>query len=227
MKIELLIPTRGRPDNVWRLLRSVCATRAKPELVTAHLWIDDDDEATLSIEPELSKAGVHVHVGPRGTLTDAYNKLAEKSSGSILFSGADDIVFRTPGWDEQVRAQFAEDPFCLVYGDDCLQHEKLCTHPFVSRRAVEALGYFYPDTGGVNVTDVWLFLIYRELRRLRYLPNVVIEHLHFLRGLAEYDETYKQQYEGNFPKVMATLARFRPKLVADIQKLRQAIGRSY
>ena len=227
MKIDLLIPTRGRPDNVWRVLRSICATRAKPELISAHLWVDDDDKATLAIEPELTRAGVHVHSGARATLSDAYNALAEKSSGEILFSGADDIVFRTPGWDEQVREQFAADSFCLVYGDDCLQHENLCTHPFVSRKAVDALGYFYPETDGVNVTDVWLLFMYRELRRLRYLPDVVIEHMHFLRGLAEYDETYKAQYEGNFPKVMEALARFKPKLRADTQKLRQAIGRSY
>ncbi len=224
MNLGLLIPTRGRPENVLRLLKSVRDTASVPKQITTYLWIDDDDSSADGHMAYFAAQGAKIHRGPRMQLSHVYNRLTELSDDPILFSGADDIVFRTQAWDDRIRAQFAEDPHCLVYGDDGLQHENLCTHPFVSRDSVTMLGYFYPDTGDVSLTDVWLMLMYQHLGRLRYLPDVFIEHMHFLNGKAQYDETYASQYETNFPKVQQALLAHMDRLKSDTQGLREAIA---
>lgn len=202
------------------MIHSAFQTAGRVDALEAILYVDDDD-------PVLSKYGLGVSctmtTGPRRVLADTYNRLATMTDAPILFSGADDLIFRTPYWDEQVRARFAADPFCLVYGDDLFQGAQLCTHPFISHAAVDALGYFYPATGDVSLTDVWLMLMYRALGRLRYVPDVVIEHMHFLNGKAEYDETYAGQYEGNFPRVKEALTLRLPQLEADTRRLHAAI----
>lgn len=223
--IDLYVPTRGRPRNIRRLLNSIRNTAQRPERLTVYFYVDNDDPATILAARELKSESVRFLCAPQKPLVGMYNTLRECSSSDILWSGGDDIVFRTPGWDVIIDEEFAAVPdgILLVYGDDCLGHEKLATHPFVSRRATDILGYFYPECDGISLTDIWLHPVYMLLGRLHYRPDLVTDHLHWLRHLAEYDDTYAAQHEQNFPQVRAAMLRHSAKLYEDIRKLADAM----
>jgi len=236
MTFDLFVPTRCRPRNVHRLLESVEDTATHLDRVTAYFYVDDDDEVMPSYMDGIREGhpGIEMHfaVGPRIVLSQTYTGMAAASHGDILWSGGDDIVFRTAGWDEAIAAEFAgvPDGILLVYGNDRLQEHRLATHPFISRKGMDVVGYFYPATGPIAVTDVWLHQAYKTIGRLRYRPDIITEHLHWLRRdaegepLAEYDAVYANQYQNNLPEVMATLQSHQDLLVRGIGALAKAIG---
>ncbi len=225
--IALLVPTRGRPENAVRMLRSARDMSNAPDRLSAWLYIDEDDERSRKAVAKIKGAvqfPVHVACGPRAPLWRLYNVLADaaaKDGATWLWSGGDDIVFASGGWDDTVRQAGGalRDGICCLYGDDGFQHERLCTHPFLSARAHNVLGRYYPPTGEVSLTDIWLHVAFSTIRRLVYLPQVLTDHRHFLRNLAPYDETYAGQFEGNYPRVWAAMRQHADLLGSDIKKL--------
>lgn len=235
-RLDLFVPTRARPLNVDRLLASIEETAARPERVRCFFRVDSDDtatqEASESLRARHPKVRVQFIVGERVPLAWMYTQMAKMTDGDILWSGGDDIVFRTPGWDDEIVSEFNQVPdrILLVYGNDCLQEHRLATHPFISRKSFDVLGYFFPNTGQISVTDLWLHEAYRAIGRLKYRPDIVTEHMHWLRRdkegnhLAEYDLTYAGQYEKNMPEVMATLQSHQDYLFQGMNALARAIG---
>jgi hypothetical protein len=232
MTFDLLVPTRGRPANMRRLAESIAATAIHPERVALWFYIDSDDFESIAVLPEMRTDFPAIRIehvqSLRLPLVDCYNILSGYAGDGILWSGGDDIVFRTQSWDVLVEAEFVTRPdkLVLVYGDDGLQPEQPATHPFVSRESVNTLGYFYPEVPeGVNLTDVWLHSLYASVGRLVYRPDISTDHLHWLRGLAQRDATYDGEYTNNFPRVMEAMRRNTPKLARDGHKLKAAILR--
>jgi len=236
MNFDLFIPTRQRPLNVDRLLGSVEDTAADPSRVRCYFRVDTDDAQTqgaiASLRSRHPSLTVKFIVGERLPLAWYYTGMANMTDGDILWSGGDDIVFRTPNWDTMIEEEFAKVPdrILLVYGNDCLQQHRLATHPFISRESFKALGYFFPNTGQISVTDLWLHHAYQVIGRLKYRPDIVTEHVHWLRmdgegkRLADYDMTYAGQYEKNLPEVLATLQAHQDLLVRGINTLLAATG---
>lgn len=229
MTIDLFVPTRARPSNLARLLDSIIDTARDLANIAVYLYVDEDDLATQEAIPGLRRShqGLFLRAvcAARIPLAQTYNVLWQLTTGEIIWSGADDIVFESAGWDDVVRGEFAivPDRAVLVYGDDGLQHENLCTHPFFSRVAVNAIGHVYPNTGDVSLTDIWVHFIYRYVNRLRYREDVKTDHWHFLRGKAQYDATYAMQFERNFPRVEAALRIHERQLQRDVLALQAYI----
>jgi hypothetical protein len=68
----------------------------------------------------------------------------------------------------------------------------------LSRRTCEVLVEPYPQAYRGAFIDVHLFDIFKRLHhagfdRIRYLDDVVFEHLHYRTGKAAYDETYQRR----------------------------------
>ncbi|MBE3088611.1 MAG: hypothetical protein IMZ71_05815, partial [Chloroflexi bacterium] len=111
-RFDLLIPTRARPLNLHRMLASIEDTADDPGRITVFFYVDDDDEVTQHHIPGLRehhpKLQLHFAVGPRIVLSKMYTGMAgdSRSTGDILWSGGDDIVFRTKGWDTLIAAEF-------------------------------------------------------------------------------------------------------------------------
>ena len=100
--IALLVPSRKRAANVKRLVDSINSTIELKEHVTVYFYIDDDDFDTLRVVKSLKKrsdCNINYLVGPRIIMSEMVNKLYPMTTEFILFFGADDIVFRTEGWD--------------------------------------------------------------------------------------------------------------------------------
>jgi hypothetical protein len=108
----------------------------------------------------------------------------------VLGSIGDDHTPRTPGWDEIVGATLNEMGTGMCFGDDLLQGSDLPTACFMTSDIVRALGFMCPPTLVHMYVDTFWLELGNALGRLRYLPNVVIEHLHFTKGKSSKDAVY-------------------------------------
>src|SRR3989304_4405564 len=91
-KISILLPTRGRPAGMRRLLESAQATASGPLEVV--YYIDDDDRASIAEAAEQkSSADVVALIGPRIVLSDCWNRCAAVARAEILMQCNDDIIF--------------------------------------------------------------------------------------------------------------------------------------
>ena len=188
--ISILVPTRNRPKNVKRLISSALKTADYPSRVEFVFYVDEDDS---SFDINFRNTKIIVVRGPRIWISLAFNILYTNSNGEIIMYGADDIVFRTKGWDSFVRNSFnnIEDKICLVYANDGVQQsQEIARHGFIHRRWFNVTGTAFPALRGMPI-DLWCTEIARLLNRVVFLDKVVIEHIHFRQGKkAKLDQTY-------------------------------------
>ena len=151
--------------------------------------------------------------------------------GDVLILANDDMVIRTPGWDDRIRAMNAEfeDHIYLGYANDLFKKSRFCTFPIMSRRTCELLADPYPAEYRRAFIDVHLFDIFKRLQhagfdRIRYYDDLVFEHLHYRTGKAPYDETYGYARNGRFADdptfiaLTATRSKAADRLISAIRR---------
>lgn len=199
--ISLLCPTRGRPDRICVMIESVIKTTEKLENVEILFYIDSDDDKKddyiVSINNLLNKYNnpfkrVLPHIGEPMSVSKSWNIIAEKCEGDILVMANDDEVWITKGWDRRLNEEadkFPDDIYCIYFDDGV---NKGCSFPMVSRKWYETLGYFTPGIFKFLANDTWIQHIAQYIERLHYVPDVLVEHRHYLYNKSEMDETYKR-----------------------------------
>lgn len=221
VSLAVLIPSRGRPWAVDALLDAWRATGATATLV---IGLDDDDSTSPSY-PWLDTGAAPwpvYHVGKRLGLCSTTNELARAYAGThdVLGSFGDDHRPRTRFWDRIVCDALAEMGTGIVYGDDLFRGEDLPTAVFMTADIVRTLGYMAPpELAHMYIDDTW-----REWGRaagiLRYLPEVVIEHLHPDAGKAEMDATYAEGGASFVDDTEAFRRYMQTRFHEDVAKLR-------
>jgi hypothetical protein len=147
MSIDVLIPSRGRPEKLKQSIQSLFATCAWPSMVKIHVAADDDDPATA----EVCGAWAHVRclVMPRegyDRLHVYYQRLAVFCEGDWLLVWNDDARMLTSQWD----AILGELPPGVLVADLMTPLSPLCCFPAVRAGAVAALGMFSTDNPHVD-----------------------------------------------------------------------------
>jgi hypothetical protein len=224
--LVVVVPSRGRPGNVERLVQAWHDTsQASTELVVA---VDEDDPRLKDYQeirmPFLGRLRVGRRLRLGGTLNEVAAEYADRAF-AIGFMG-DDHVPRTVGWDATVTAALEELGTGIVYGDDLIQGAALPTAAFMTSDIISALGYMVP--GGLvhlEIDTAWL-LLGRAIDRIRYLPEVVIEHCHPIAHTAEWDDGYAEandpaQYEADGRRLEEWM---RDGLDGDVAKLKGLIA---
>ena len=220
MSLTVIVPTRGRPGSVQPMVESFAATTAV--LDTRLLFVVDVDDPELDayrravvqvdapmiggvILATATIGGIMLATATGGTMVKALNEIAVPLARSFAppealgFMG-DDHRPRTPGWDASYLSALRELGSGLVYGDDLIQHDFVPTQCAMSSDIVAALGWMaHPTLRHMYVDTLWRDMAKRA-GRLRYLPDVVVEHLHPIRGTAPDDEGYRRV---NAPEVYA------------------------
>ena len=189
MKISFLCPTRKRPANVLRLVKSLEDTSAEmPEVV---FYVDEDDETFPQV---FTSPNIKVVRGPRILMSEMWNKCLEASTGELLMMGGDDLVFQTKDWDTMVRRAFAAFPDRLVFvhGDDGHWGDKFGTHGIVHRNWVSAVGYLCPPHYASDYNDTHINEVANMIDRRLYIPFVT-EHMHPIWNKAQWDTTHKER----------------------------------
>lgn len=185
--ISLCVPSRGRPERFKQMVRSATST-AQGEIEFC-VWRDEDD---ATVYPK----GPHIVYGTgerpylKGSLCTSglWSKAWGLASGEIAMLAADDIIFRTQGWDTRVTQAFeaVPDRIVMVYGDDGSRVRKAPVNPFLHRRWIDAAGFTPSDFQGW-FADEWIWQMAAELGRVVFLDDVLIQHLQ--RGGT--DQTYR------------------------------------
>jgi len=216
--MTILVPSRGRPENIIRLMDAWSATTTQD---TRLLVLVDDDDSKL--DDYLSIPNIDIRVGPRIRIGGTLNVVAPEmalTSRNIGFMG-DDHLPRTKGWDETFINELDRIKVGVVYGNDLAHGAGLATSVTMTSNIVNTLGYIcVPGSIHLFLDNFWM-----ELGRgtnITYFDNVIIEHIHpnFQKALS--DNTYT---EANSPEVWGadeiTFNNYvATQLQDDLQKLR-------
>jgi hypothetical protein len=201
-KILLIMPTRGRPWSALEAIASVMKTADNPEDVAICVCCDRDDPGVinLSVGGLPSSFPIHCyHSHKRTRFVEAVNNIVKANITSNVMDYpwcrvgwlADDIRFRTKGWDTILRTHSE----LVVYGYDGYQNAMMPTHPFVLPALPKALGFFLPAELAHSCPDLFIQEIGKACGSIVYNSAIVTEHLHPDAGKAEWDQTYKDSRE--------------------------------
>lgn len=186
-----VVPTRNRVENALELLDVFYKTTT------------DDDSGLLFVvgteDPRFEeyKEAIprwHLETFPSRGLVKALNHAVScgfaKEYEAIGFMG-DDHRPRTTGWDSAYLGALREMGAGYVYGNDLLMGERIPTQVAISYPIIESLGFFGPP----GFTHLCVDLTWKDmgeyLDRIRYLPNVIIEHMHPANKKSRNDDGYR------------------------------------
>lgn len=231
--LVVFVPSRGRPREAAEVvdaLRETCT--ADTRLVFA---VDGDDPARddyVNVAVLKTPGSAAINTQPSGTMVSALNKAALDITNTypdtfaVAFMG-DDHRPRTKGWDQAYLDALREMGTGIVYGNDLYQGEKLPTQVAMTSDIIRTLGYMAPpDLKHMYVDNAWLELG-RAIGAIRYLPEVVVEHLHPVAGKGEWDEGYERV---NAPEMYrrdrVVLEKWlRESLPVEAERIRQLMSR--
>lgn len=230
MSLLVAVPSRGRPQNVHRLIsamRDTCTGNT-----TLLLGLDEDDPQLpayrllpgVSIRDNPVRIEVVVRAGLR-QVVGWLNELTVKRAAEYQFTGhiGDDNVPSTPGWDTEIMKALDETPF--AFGNDLNPGRppgSLCCHVFCRSEVIGALGYLGPPSLRYSyVDDVWMR--WGQACGITYLHNVRLEHRHYSTGAAEMDENYQRSADFFQQDQAAYLRYCADGLARDVAKIRAVL----
>lgn len=184
----IILPTKGRPENLRRFIRLYKETSAT---LPIHVIFDSEDSYRYN-DVETPNHWKRVSA-PAGTTLGGIFELIFKKYPNELYYGmvADDVAPETSGWDV-IMAELCQ-PDKIVWGCDELQNEKLPVHPFIGGDLVRKLGWWAcPGLKHWYVDNVWKSIA-DALGCGLYLPQVKMIHRHYVNGRAPLDRTYRGQ----------------------------------
>lgn len=183
-KILIVLPSRGRP---WKLLESIASIQSTSSSCDILVCTDSDDLTS----PLIRHPRVMHWSGPRKSFVQWVN-LGVKAFVHdywVFAWGADDVLFKTEGWDDIVMTKMSRKDD-IIYGSDGVQNEKLPTHPFVGCAYPRSLGYFIYPALKHYYADNWFHHLGKSRNRITYVPEIKTTHRHHCNGSSKVDQTY-------------------------------------
>jgi hypothetical protein len=209
------------------MVDSVRETANNPIEIVARF--DEDDEASAEAAKPFADI---ILIGPRlRQITRYWNICFDYCKGDIVCQNNDDTVWVSKGWDVMVEDAFAAvpDKIMLAHGSDVFGHgSNFGPHAFVSRKWVEALGYFIPPYFSSDFGDAWICEIANMLGRRRFL-NFNIEHRHFSHGMMELDENTAdrlQRHREDDPETLYYSPAMQAERQRDAEKLAKLMDKN-
>ena len=229
--ISLLVPTRKRPSNMVELHQSIKDTADRPNCVEIVFYIDEDDTESEDKFWELratpGSLRMDAVIDKRILMAQTWNECYKIAIGPLYHHCADDIRFRTKGWDSRILEEFdkVSDKILFVYGMDGIQNERIGTHGFLHKNWMDTVGYFLPPYFSSDYCDLWLTTVAKKIGRARYRKDLYIEHMHPCVGKSEIDETHRERMaRGTRDNTAGVWKRSGHLVNADVNKLQQFIN---
>ena len=190
-KLIIIVPTRGRPHLMERLIESWKKTTLGLSRILRVL--DEDDQLNYNTLGG-NDVDIAVCFRPRRNLVEKLNDFVldyvEDGYLAIGFIG-DDCVFMTPGWELPI-IEWLEKNVGICYGNDLLQGENLPNNVFIHVNIISTLGFMAPpELKHYYIDNYWKDLGLR-LGKLHYFPEIVIEHRHWSNNKEVKDATYSE-----------------------------------
>lgn len=187
--LVVIIPTRGRPESIKQVIKSFEETETKADL----LIVVDDDDPKLGHYLEIECNSLVLPREGKGMAKPLNNAawINRNNYRHFAFIG-DDHRPRTKHWDKHFVDALDELGTGLVYGNDLYQGEGLPTAIAMTGDIVRHLyGMVPPGMIHLYLDNFWLRLG-QDLDAIRYLPEIIVEHLHPVAGKAGWDEGYRE-----------------------------------
>ena len=208
LRLAVIVPTRGRPDNIRKVIAAWDATDAWScaDLILA---VDGDDPESIGYQQiiwdrqEVSSYLIDQWQPMVPKLNRAAVAAAETRKYFAIGFAGDDHLPRSIGWAQHYLAALWEMRTGMVYGDDGYQGRKLSTEWAITADVVRELGGMVPAPVDHLYCDNAMMDLFGGADALRYMGDEVqIEHMHPAAGKAASDDQYekvnsRQQYAGD------------------------------
>lgn len=184
-KILIICPTRNRPDRANEMLCSVKST-SDADVV----FLIDDDQIDLYKDFKADK----LITASNETTTEKINEAFFKKQCYYKYFSVsnDDFVYHTQQWDKKIIHTLEDYGGGIAYGNDMLQKERMPTTSIISGAIVRELGWLQmPKLTHLYGDEVWRH-IGKSLNILFYMPEIIIEHRHWIVNKMLMDDTYKK-----------------------------------
>jgi len=173
--VSILIPSRGRFDELLKAIQSIISTTKKLQDIEIIIRFDDDDDSSLNRLGELPTAKVDINtmIGTRHgyiALHKYVNEMCAEAKGRFLFMFDDDCIISTKNWDNIVRKHLGE-IVCLNPNQDGTG-KGANLFPIISREIYEITGHFSLSTH----VDSWQQLVSRYADIEIKVPEFIIMH---------------------------------------------------
>lgn len=196
LRLAVIVPTRGRPENIRKVIAAWDATDAW-ESADLILAVDADDPESVGYQliilgrQEVSSYLIDQWQPMVPKLNRAAVAAAETRKYFAIGFAGDDHLPRSIGWAQYYLAALWEMRTGMVYGDDGYQGRKLSTEWAITADVVRELGRMVPASVDHLYCDNAMMDLFGGAGALRYMGDEVqIEHMHPVAGKADPDEQY-------------------------------------
>lgn len=229
--IAMLVPSKGRPSSVVQMAEAWEHTSGPADADL--IWLIDRDDPgwarymrMLARYPWMKVMVFDQWMPMVHKLNWAAVEIAPKYD--ILGFMGDDHLPRSPGWGSVLAAGHTLHGHGIWYGRDGIRDMKLPTWWAMSAKAVEALGAMVPAPVEHMYCDNVMLELGKAARVLRYLPSILIEHMHPVAEKAEWDEGYRhvnrpEQYERDRAAFVTWLSTDRVRHATILRELARGV----
>jgi len=198
--ISILLPTLNRPKNIEDFTMSIEKTIHDSKNFEILFGIHEEDKASFDkiegLKPKI-KFSIRAEIiarYPDGkvNLSFLWNQLYQKAKYPIVGYFGDDVLFQTPGWDKEVKTEFAKDKHILVYGDDLhIQRGCIATLFFTHKSVHDAVGFYLDEKLRRWYMDTWWDNVFKAAGKIRYRGDLIFAHMHPDAFPDRVDDTYR------------------------------------
>lgn len=169
MKLSVCIASRGHPQDLLTVIKSIDDRVVDPANTTISVALDSDDGSNP--EPPSIKCELRWSVAEReDSLGAKYNRAQLNGQADWYILGADDNLFVTDGWDETIRKHaslYGTEPGLVYFGrlDGTLPTQMAIPHSFVQYQ-----GFLFPPYWPFWFHDTWIDEIGHLTSRILWAP---------------------------------------------------------
>ncbi len=180
--IAILCPTRGRPEQLYRMWASFARLQRVSGPWLIGLFGSVSSEELDAYKSVMTYGKWWPCVTPDGMPTaHKWNLLAQEAMKhpeyKLFMLGADDMYFETKGWDEALLDHYNKlENKIHCYGLQDSRDPEGVPHPIVSREWIEAMGYFCPPIFLHWQQDSWTVAIAKHNNVFTHLKEYSLVH---------------------------------------------------
>jgi len=210
--ISILVPTLNRPLNIENFALSVNNTTLQYSGVEIVFGVQAEDIVSIQkIEELILQCAITLRheiiqkpTTEKVNLSYLWNQVYAKAANPIVGFFGDDVIFHTPGWDEEVRKEFAADKTIMVYCNDVhVMRGRIATLFFTHKVVHDKFGFYLNEKFKRWHMDEYWDAVYRRAEKIHYREDILTEHLHPDAFPEKADVVYRNMYPAqNLDKIL-------------------------
>ena len=199
--ISILVPTYKRPQSMEEFSLSVNNTAKNHDKIEILFGINEGDEESVKkcielknlCKIQINYVMIANHPSGKVNLSFLWNQIYKHAANPIFGFFGDDVIFRTPGWDEEVQREFLNDHMKLISCNDVhIQKGKKAILFFTHKEIHDLIGFYMNENFYRWFMDSWWDVVFQKCGKLIYREDIITEHRLPVNFKERADETYKR-----------------------------------